>query len=235
MNPPIIKSYDDFCLELIKAGFSMAGGNSSGIFSLISWDWNEPPPYDTPVAWHTGDAQTDPWEWRIRVLEERDDIAYGKLFFSKSGYITKEWYSYFLSARRNKLTMDELYYDGVISHDSKRIYDLIEQNGMLPLHAIKQLGGFTKEDKSKFDRSITELQMKMLITMCGRQQKVSKKGDAYGWSSTAFCTVESFFNQEVFEKADKIPREEAIRKITSQILLLNPEATEKKIKKFIIG
>ena len=31
------------------------------------------------------DPETDPWEWRIRVLDERDDIAYAKLFYKKSG------------------------------------------------------------------------------------------------------------------------------------------------------
>lgn len=41
---------------------------------MISWNWNETPSYDTPVRWHTGDPETDPWEWRIRVLDERDDI-----------------------------------------------------------------------------------------------------------------------------------------------------------------
>jgi len=42
-----------------------------------------------PVRWHTGDPGTSPWEWRIRVLDERDDIAYPKRFYKKSGYITK--------------------------------------------------------------------------------------------------------------------------------------------------
>ncbi len=54
------------------------------------------------IAWHTEDPETDPWEWRIRVLDEYTDIAYGKLFFRKSGYITKEWYPYFLAVRRGK-------------------------------------------------------------------------------------------------------------------------------------
>ena len=80
----MILGYNDFVNSLLDAGFSMGGGNSEGIFSVVSWSWNEAPPYDTPVRWHTGDPETDPWEWRIRVLDERDDIAYAKLFFKKS-------------------------------------------------------------------------------------------------------------------------------------------------------
>ncbi|MDD4296698.1 MAG: hypothetical protein PHC69_07035 [Ruminiclostridium sp.] len=79
--------------------------------------------------------------------------------------------------------MDE-YSDGTMSHFAKRIYDVIIENETLPLHAIKQISGFSKEDTSKFDRALVDLQMKMYLTMCGRQQKLSKKGEEYGWSST---------------------------------------------------
>ena len=76
MNP--IQNYDGFVQNLLTAGFSMGGGNDEGIFALVPWSWDEVPPYETPVRWHTGLAETDPWEWRMRVLDERRDIAYGK-------------------------------------------------------------------------------------------------------------------------------------------------------------
>lgn len=231
----MIQSYNDFVNSLLDAGFSMGGGNSERIYSVISWSWDEAPPYDTPVRWHTGDPETDPWEWRMRVLDERDDIAYAKLFYKKSGYITKEWYPYFLAVRRGgKDFMDE-YPDGMISRFAKRIYDVIIENETLPLHAIKQIGGFSKDDTSKFDRALVDLQMKMYVTMCGRQQKLSKKGEEYGWSSTVFCTVEKYFGKDIIGKAEKIDEREAIDKITDQIFSLNPAADPKKILKFIRG
>lgn len=230
-----IKSYNDFVTALLDAGFSMGGGNSEGIYAVVSWNWDETPPYDTPVRWHTGDPETDPWEWRIRVLDERNDIAYAKLFFKKSGYISKEWYPYFLAARRGNKTFSEEYADGLISHNAKRIYNAVLDNGNLPLHLIKQAGGFTKEEASKFDRALVELQIKMYLTMCGRQQKLSQKGEEYGWSSTVFCTTEHFFGDEMFKKASKITEREAIEKITEQAYRLNSKAEEKKIKKFIKG
>lgn len=211
----------------------MGGGNSEGIFSIILWSWNEVPPYETPVTWHTGDPETDPWEWRMRVLDERNDIAYGKVFVKKSGYITKEWAPMFIAARRGNRSFEEEYENGVISHYAKRIYEVIEEYGTLPLHAIKQLAGFDKNEKSQFDRALVELQMKMFLTMCGRQQKISKKGEEYGWSSTVFCTTRDFWGEEVFNQAAKMDREQAISKITEQILILNPEAEHKKIMRFI--
>ncbi|WP_367568636.1 hypothetical protein [Lacrimispora sp.] len=235
MNQKAITCYEDFVNALLEAGFSMGGGNSDGIFSLIDWNWNEQPPYDTPVKWHTGDPEIDPWEWRMRVLDERDDIGYTKFFFKKSGYITREWIPCFLAARRGNMTFEEAYEDGLVSNYAKRIYSVIAEYEILPLHAIKELGGFGKEEKSQFDRALTELQMKMYLTMCGRKQKVSSKGEEYGWSSTVFCTTERYWGEEVFKESGKIEKADAIKKITEQIYKLNREAEQKKIMKFING
>lgn len=231
----MIRNYDDFIDALLKSGFSMGGGNTEGIYSVIAWNWNEEPPYETPVKWHTGDLETDPWEWRMRVLDERNDIAYGKVFFKKSGFITKKWYPFFLAVRRQGKTFGDEYEDGAISQMAKQVYSIILENGTLPLHAIKKLGGFSKTEASKFDRALIELQMKMYITMCGRQQKISKKGEEYGWSSTVFCTTEDFFGKEVFDEAAKIDVQKGIDCITSQICSFNPKAEPKKILKFIKG
>ena len=227
-----ITGFSDFCNELLKAGFSMGGGNDEGIYGVIPFSWNNTPE-DTDIKWHTGEKETDPWEWRIRVLDERDDIAYAKLFLNKSGYITKAWYPYFLSVRRKGKSFVQAYSDGEVTHFAKRIYDIISEHGVLPLDAIKKIGNFTKEDKSKFDKAVTELQMKMYITICGRQHKTAKSGAEYGWASTAFCRTEDLFGKCVFDKADKISPDEAVEKIREQILKLNPDAQEKKINKFI--
>jgi len=231
----MIRNYSDFVTALLEAGFSMGGGGSDGIYSVINWNWDEPPPSDSPIRWHTGDPDTDPWEWRVRVLNERDDIAYAKLFFKKSGYITKDWYPYFLAARRGGLGFEGAYANGTISHFAKRVYDVISAHDSLPVHDVKRLAEVSKEDKSGFDRALVELQMKMFVTLCGRQQKISQKGEEYGWSSNVFCITERFFGREVFEKAAAINAKEAKAKITEQVLKINSSAQEKIIVKFIAG
>ncbi|MDP3447424.1 MAG: hypothetical protein Q8S22_05120 [Eubacteriales bacterium] len=230
-----IRNYQEYTTALLQAGFSMGGGNDEGIFALIPWSWDETPPYDTPVRWHTGEPDTDPWEWRMRVLDERSDIAYGKVFFKKSGFYTRAWASYFLAARRGKEVFESAYADGTLSHAAKRIYNVVLEYGTLPLHAIKQLASFGAEEKSRFDSALTELQMRMFLTMCGRQQKLSQKGEEYGWYSTVFCTTEQFWGEEVFATATKIKKDDAIHAITEQVMKINPQAEQKKIQKFIIG
>ena len=226
----MIYNYHDFVKVIHDVGFSMGGGADDGIYSYSH--------LCAPcIRAHTEDPDTDPWEWRIRVLDEGADIAYAKLFFKKSGYITKDWYPYFLAARRDGNTFEDAYARGVISHFAKRIYDVVAENGTVPLHNIKQLAGFKREDKSGFDRAITELQMGMFLTICGSQQKHFKIGgnteNNTGWRSTVFCTTETFFGEDVFNKAAKLSVNEAVDAIREQVLKLNPSAQEKKIIKFI--
>lgn len=230
-----IYQYDDFLKELRASGFSMGGGRSEGIYSLITWNWKEEPPYETPVRWHTGDPETDPWEWRMRVLNEETDIAYGKVFFRKSGYITKEWYPYFLAVRRGASQMEEQYQRGEISQEARKIYQLVREYGPLPLHALKKLGGFDQASKSAFDRGLTELQMHLFLTICGKQQKLSRLGEEYGWSSTVFCTTEQFWGEAVFDQAAKMTQDEAKQRIMDQIVRLNPSVNTAKAKRFIMG
>lgn len=226
----MVNCFSEFCDELKKSGFSMGGGNAKGIYAIIPFDWKETLP-GCPVKWHTGDAETDPWEWRMRVLEERKDIAYGKVFFGASGYITKEWYPYFLAVRRQGMVFDEWYDEGKVSQLEKDIYEAICENGKVALHDLKTLCGITKETSSKFDKALTNLQKNLFITMCGRTQKLNKFGEPYGWNSTVFCTVEEFWGEDL---SIDISMEDAYQKIHDRILELNPDAQEKVIKKFIL-
>ena len=229
----MIRNYDDFCRELNACGFSMGGGNAKGIYALIDYDWTKQDTLDTPVKWHCGDPDLDPWEWRMRVLEERRDIAYSKVFFGTSGFITEDWYPCFYAVRRNGETFEDAYQRGTVSHTAKRIYDIV-RDGYVALHEIKALGGFGKEEKTKFDRALTELQMGFYITMTGRKQKKNKNGIEYGWNSTVFTTVEHFWA----ERGVSLPEPdelESYEKIRLQILRLNPGAEEKNIRKFIRG
>jgi len=229
----MIRNFTDFCRELNACGFSMGGGNDKGIFALIDYGWENQDRLDTPVKWHCGDPETDPWEWRIRVLEERRDIAYSKVFFKTSGYITWDWYPCFYAVRRQGETLEEAYARGTVSQEAKRIYDLVS-SGVGALHEIKALGGFGREDKTRFDRSLVELQMGMFITMTGRQQKKNKYGMEYGWNSTVFTTVERFWEEWGFAIPERNP-EESYEKIREQILRLNPKAEDRIIRKFIAG
>ena len=230
----MVKNYNDFLAALFDAGFSGAvGGKDDGVFGLFRYGWGAEE--ETGIEWHTDDSETDPWQWRMRVLNERNDIAYAKIFFKKAGYITQKWYPFFFAARRGNRIFEDDYADGIISNAAKRIYDVVAENESLPLHEIKRLAGFKREDKSKFDGALNDLQMRMYLTIHSIKQQISSKGTEYGWSVTNFCTTERFWGENMFEQAARIGTDEAVEKIAEQILKLNPLAQEKKITKFIKG
>ena len=54
----------------------------------------------------------------MRVLEERTDIAYSKVFFKTSGFITREWYPYFYAVRRNGESFEEVYRDAIAMYEA---------------------------------------------------------------------------------------------------------------------
>ncbi len=221
-----IYSFNSFCEALREVGFSMGGSNAEGVFSLSNY-------FSDNIVTHTGDKETDPWEWRIRGITECDDLAYGKLFFNKGGWIIKEWFPYFMSIRRGNKSLIEMYNDGLISNTARRIYDLISSTPNLSLQEIKATVGCDKNEKSEFDASITMLQMKMFITISGEKFKLSKDGKPYGWPVTTLCNVEDFFGEEISDLSCSIDPKMAIERITEQILLLNPNAETKVISKFI--
>jgi hypothetical protein len=230
-----LNNYSDFVRILLGAGFSLGGGNDESIYAIVNYDWLSVPP-GSPIVWHTGDPETDPWEWRVRVLNERSDIAYSKCFFKKSGFITREFYPYFLVLRRGGREFDGEYEAGLISGHAKRIYGVIRENACLPVHEIKSLAGFGREEKSRFESALTELQMRLYITICGTSRRVNAKGEEYGWNSTAFSTTERFWeDSDVFAEAAKLSEADAFGAIRERVLSLNPSADEKKIRKFAYG
>ena len=225
-----IQNYTEFLAALQAAGFSMAGGHASGIYAVITFSWNETPAWDTPVRWHTGDQDTDPWVWRMRLLEEQRDIAYGKFFFRKGGYITRAWYPCFLAARRGDIDFDSAYRMGRFSQASRQVYRTISEQGRLPLHDIRHATGLKGP---VIERALVDLQMGLFITICGEMQKATSYGAPKGWPSTVLCTTELFWGEEVFAEAAAMTRQHAIEKITGQVLTLNPAASAARITRFI--
>ena len=230
----MIKNYNDFITELFKVGFSGAVfGKEDGVFGLFRYGWGAEE--ETGIEWFTGNQDTDPWQWRERVLNERDDIAYAKIFLRKGGYITKEWYPYFLAARRGYKDFEDDYAAGIFSHAAKRIYDVVSERGSLPVDEIKRVAGFQRKEKSKFESALNDLQMRLYLTMKGVAYKVSSTGEQYGWGSMVYTTTENFWGEDLFNQASKIDPEDAVDKIAGRVLELNSYAEEKKIMKFIKG
>lgn len=224
MKIDIIDGFQTFYNEIDKIGFCLSGDNGEEIFSLKDY-------YSDQIKFHTGDDNLDPWRWRIRAITEYDDISYGKVFFNKSWWIIKEWLTDFISVRRGGKSFEELYKDGLMTQMEKQVYNLIIINTKISVNEINL--EFGKSNKNKVAKALTNLQMKLLITIYGEKHKISSKGLPYGWPVTVFCTIEEKFGEQITENAELIEIEDAYNRISEHIKILNPNATDKRIKAFI--
>lgn len=102
-------------------GFPWAGATQRGFFRSARF-WI---PLCTPIR----DPETDLWIWRIRELEDRT-LTYGKVFFGKSGWLSRDWYPVFLAARRRGRTLDEMYGEGLIGRLDRDLYRVVAQAGL---------------------------------------------------------------------------------------------------------
>ena len=227
MEKTCIQNFDDFCCVMKQVGFCMSS-NDDRIFNLKNY-------YSDNIQGHTGNPETDPWEWRIRSVKEVDFLVYGKLFFRKAGWITKEWLPLFLSVRRNGKTFDEMYQDGMISQMEKRIFDCIRQTKKISVHDLKTVLECKKGEHSQFNTALTSLQMKLFITLYDETSKVSMNGQPYGWPVTVFSTLGIKVGERIVSEAYGIRPEEAYQNIYEHIKRLNPSVQEKYVKNFILG
>lgn len=56
--------------------------------------------HTSSLYWWTGDKEQDPWEWR-EIIAGTGEVAYGKFFGRKSGFISREWLPVFANFRRD--------------------------------------------------------------------------------------------------------------------------------------
>ncbi len=136
--------------------------------------------------WHTGDLDTDPWQWRDRAATEHR-LAFGNILGGHKGFISRQLYPLFYSACRPDGTLDEHYRSGTVTRTAIDVYKLFENGDDLDTGEIrKQMGVTKKEGASAVDTAIVWLQSKFYITVCGNRRKVSFDGIEYGWPANAY-------------------------------------------------
>ena len=216
-----ITNYQDFCTQLRRAGFSMGGDNNEGVFSLSAH-------FGPNIRWHTGDADTDPWAFRMRVLTEENDIGYGKLFFQKGGYMTREWAPCFLALKREGKTFEEIFDEGRMSYLERAICRFVKDKEEAAFHEIKSAVG-----ERGLEPALAKLQTNMLLTISGQTMRLSKANMPYGWPVNTFRLTEDFWGREIMAKALTIRKEEAAQRIAKRVHELNPDVSKKALDRFL--
>ena len=184
-----------------------------------------------PAAdWWTDDPSPDPWIWRM-VIAEDPDIAYGKFFDKKAGFISREWFPVFANYRRDGYDYEGFYEDGRMKNGAWKILNTLELNedavGLeLMSGQIRKKAGVEKG----FDGLLIDLQMhSFLLISCFRQKK-NRQGAEYGWHLPAFMTPETKWSYNFVSSVDEAPAVSA-EKIRTQVIAYFPQADEKALRK----
>ena len=186
-----------------------------------------------PEYWWSGDTGRDPWEWR-KTIARSGQVAYGKFFDRKAGFISREWFPYFANYRRDGYDFDALWDDEKASMRQKKIMDLFaEENEDAELYSfeVKQNAGFGKDGEKNFEGTVTDLEMKMYLCMRDFRQRKNKKGEDYGWAIAVYSTPEHLWGYDYVTSAYQEEPAESWNRIVERMKAVYPDATEAQIRR----
>lgn len=186
-------------------------------------------------AWWTGDPASDPWEWRMR-LAVQEDIAYGKFFDQKAGFVSKEWFPIFANYRRNGYDFDALFDDALASYRAKKLMDALSPDEQmrgqeLLTHELKELAGFGKGGERNFPGVLTELQMQTYLMMSSFRQRRNRRGESYGWHIAALSTPETKWGYDFVSAGYKEKPADSWERICEKISSHFPSADDARLRK----
>lgn len=226
---------DPSCIHTVEEAIAYI--NEVGFLPLFK---NEIPGFSieertVPEYWWSGDPARDPWEWR-EIIARSGQVAYGKFFDKKAGFISKDWVPYFVNYRRDGYDFDALWEDEKASMRQKKIMDLFaEENADAELYSfeVKQNAGFGKEGEKNFEGTVTDLEMKLYLCMRDFRQRKNKKGESYGWSIAVYSTPEHLWGYDHVTSAYKEDPAESWKRIAERVSDIFPNATEAQIRRVI--
>lgn len=222
-----IKTVDELEDYINKIGFIPLFSNSIPGFSVEE--------KTASAHWWCGDLNLDPWEWRTEI-SRRGNIAYGKFFGKKVGFISKEWIPYFANYRRDGYDFDALFDDEKASLRMKKIMDCIDHDIEIYSNELKNMAGFAKGGEKNYEGTLTDLQMHTYLCVRDFKKKLNKKGEPYGWAIAIYSTMEHIFGKDFVTKAYSENPAESFEKIMKHVINMYPNVEENNIRKeFGIG
>ena len=162
------------------------------------------------LFWWTGDPALDPWEWR-EIIAKSHQVAYGKFFAGKAGFISLQWLPFFVNFRRDGYDFDSRWEDGLAGRREKLIMDLLtgrDDDGDMTFPDIrilstdlKKKAGFGKSGEKNYPGIITGLQMQTYLVISDFVRRKNKKGFAYGMPVSILRPPESIWGYETVTRA----------------------------------
>lgn len=223
-DPKCVKSPEQL-LELInRVGFLPLFRNEIHGFSVEETV--------SPLYWWTDDPGRDPWYWRI-LLSGSGEVAYGKFFDGKAGYVSKALFPVFACARREGYDFDSLRDEGRVNSRECKIMALFENGEELYSCDVKNRAGFGKGGEKNFEGTVTSLMDRCYLIDRDFRPRLNKQGQPYGWHIAVYSTPEHLWGEDYVRSA--YGKEEECRSILlKNIASRFPDAPENAVRKLVI-
>ena len=241
-DPYRIRTWQELVNWINEIGFLPLFGNEVEGFSAEE--------HTAPDYWWTGNRQEDPWEWR-EIIAASGQVAYGKFFGNKAGFISLDWLPYFANYRRNGYDFDARYQDGLASRREKKIMDFFigeDEDGDAVYRDVRILstdlkkeagfGGGRKnaggtEKLKNFAGVITGLQMQTYLVIADFQRRQNKRGEAYGMAVSILLPPETIWGYEKVTAAYSESPRASWERIVGCVRELYPDAAEADVIRLI--
>lgn len=229
-DPKRIRSCDELVERIKEMGFLPF---FSGVVSGFSVEENT-----APSDWWCGDRRRDPWEWREMIAAGRE-VAYGKFFGGRAGFISLDWLPYFVNYRRSGYDFDSRWEDGLANHREKLIMDRLTEHDsdgdviwtdkQILSTELKKLCGFGKNGEKNFPGITTGLMMQTYLVIADFHRRLNKKGQEYGMPVSVLLPPEAIWGSERVTSAYCEKPEVSYRRIFDRVKELYPSAAESEI------
>lgn len=197
----LITTYADFLARVNELGFLFLSQTLAGLPSLGS--------QTAAQSWHTGDPDSDPWQWKDRAAQEKR-AAYGCILGGHKGFIAARLYPFFYAACHPRSPMPARYASGEVNQTTWQVWQLFEQKTLLNTSEIRRaLGASPKSGASRVDAALQELQRHFYLAIAGNRRKTGKDGQPYGWPNSVYDRALDWAPAEWTAEAGNISQREA--------------------------
>ena len=233
-DPHRIKTWQELIDRIKEVGFLPLFANEVAGFSAEECV--------SPLFWWTGDPAEDPWEWRELIAASRE-VAYGKFFGGRAGFISLDWLPAFANVRRDGYDFDARWEDGLANRREKRIMDILtdrDSDGEMVFPdrqiistELKKIAGFGKGKEKNFPGITTGLQMQTYLVITGFRRRVNKRGEEYGMAVSIMQPPEAVWGYELVTRDYGEKPAESWEKIAGRLREVCPGCREDEIVRVV--
>lgn len=220
-DPGRIRSWQELLGWIGQVGFLPLFKNEIDGFSVEE--------HTSSGGWWSGDPEQDPWQWR-QLLARSGQVAYGKFFGRKAGFVSRAWFPQFANWRRQGYDFDSRWDEELASRRQKQIMDRFAVDAQLSSFQLRRLAGFGGAGEKNFEGIVTDLQMSGYLLICDFRRRLNKKGQPYGWPVAVYTTPEALWGHGHISSASSLDPAQSEERIRRQVRQSFPAATEAAVR-----